>query len=312
MTNTKHCGKVVIIGSGFVGASAAFALAISDVVNEIIIIDINTQRAQGDVLDICHGMALSGATKVIVGGYEDVRDADVIIITAGSPRKPGETRLDLLKKNESIARDITKNIMENYNSGIILVISNPVDILTYIIKKESGLPSSKVFGSGTMLDSTRFRYLISEHFKVNVTDINGLLIGEHGESVVPLWSLVTIGGIHLDDFCSIYNKSIEKDKIEEEIRAAGAKVIQFKGATYYAIAIIIERLVKAIVKNQNAIFPLSSVIDGPYALKDVALSLPSIVNSTGIQQVMEVSITNAEYQKLLVSSDKLKSVLATL
>ncbi len=312
MTNTKSCGKVVIIGSGSVGSSAAFALAIGDVVNEIKIVDINTQKAKGEALDISHGLSLVGSTKVNAGGFEDVKDADVIVITAGSPRKPGETRLDLLKKNETIAREITKNIMKFYNNGIILVISNPVDILTYIIQKESGLPTSKVFGSGTMLDSSRFRYLIGENFTINVTDISGFLIGEHGESVVPIWSLVNIQGIPLNDFCTTYNKSIDKEKIEEEIRAAGAKVIQFKGATYYAIAIIIGHLVKAIVKNQNAIFPISSVIDGPYTIKDVALSLPSVVNSTGIQQVIEVSISNTEYQRLLASSDKLKSVLASL
>ncbi len=308
MTINKTNGKVVIIGSGAVGASAAFAMSIGDIVSEIVVIDLNYERAFGEALDISHGLSLVGSIKVHAGGFEDVRDADIIVISAGSPRKPGETRIDLLKKNETIARDVTRKIMEYYNGGVILVISNPVDVLTYVIQKESGLPKEKVFGSGTMLDTSRFQYLIADNFGCNSSDVNAFMIGEHGESVVPVWSLVSVKGIPLDNYCAICKRTFEKGTIEEEVRAAGAKIIKFKGATYYAIALIIARLVKAVLKNQNTIFPISSVIDGPFGIKNVALSLPTVINSLGISQVLEIDLSNNEKQKLLDSAQKLKNI----
>lgn len=312
MPTQNNCGKVVIIGSGFVGSTAAFTIAMSDVASSVVLVDINAEKAKGEVLDISHGLPLMGSVKVRSGGFEEVRDAHVIVIAAGSSRKPGETRLDLLKKNKSIIRDITQRIMEFYNDGVILVISNPVDILTYIVQKQSGLPPSKVFGSGTMLDTLRYRCLISEYYKVNVSDVVGFMIGEHGESVVPVWSMASIRGIPLKEFDSLSGKKIAKVEIEEEVRAAGARVIKFKGATYFAIATIIGQLVKTIIKNENSVFPVSSFLDGPFGIKDVALSLPSIINSDGIQSVLEIGISTDERLKLLISAGKIKEVLANL
>jgi L-lactate dehydrogenase len=312
MPITNSCGKVVIIGSGFVGSTGAFTIAMSDVASSVVLIDINTEKAKGEALDISHSLPLMGSVKVSSGGFEEVRDAHVIVIAAGANRKPGETRLDLLKKNDSIIREITKRIMAFYNGGVVLVISNPVDVLTYIVQKQSGLPPSKVFGSGTMLDTLRYRCSISEYYNVKASDVVGFMIGEHGESVVPVWSLASIKGIPLDEFDRFSGKKIAKTEIEEEIRAAGARVIKFKGATYFAIATIIGQLVKTIIKNECSVFPVSSFLDGSFGIKDVALSLPSIINSDGIQSVMEIGLSAEERQKLLASAGKLKEVLSNL
>ena len=306
------CGKIVIIGSGFVGSSAAFAIATKNIVSSVVLIDINTEKAMGEVLDLSHGRPLNGSAKVTLGGFEEVKDADVIIVAAGSGRKPGETRLDLLKKNRVIIKDITKRIMLFYDGGVILVISNPVDILTYIVQKESGLPAGMVIGSGTMLDTARFRGAIGEKYKISASDVSGFMIGEHGESVVPVWSMVSIGGIPLDEFDRASDNVLDKESVEDEVRSAGARVIQLKGATYYAIAVIIEHIVKTIIKNECTVLPVCSFIDGPFGLKDVALSLPSIINSEGVQQVLEIGLSSDERQKLLVSAGKIKDVLSNL
>lgn len=308
----RNSGKVVIVGSGFVGAAAAFAITMAGIVAEIVVVDINREKAKGEALDISHGLSFTSNVRVSNGGFEEVKDADIIVVTAGSARKPGETRLDLVRKNDVIARDITRNIMEHYNGGIILVVSNPVDILTYIIHEESGLPASKVFGSGTSLDTSRFRYLIGNHYNVNVKDVNGFIIGEHGDSMVPVWSHVNIQGIHVDEFNRLSGKVLDKTQIEGEVKTAGAKVIQLKGATYYAIAMSISRIVEAIIQDQNAIIPVGSVLNGIYGISDVALSLPCIINSSGIAHVFDIDISNDEKQKLISSADKMKEVLSQI
>jgi L-lactate dehydrogenase len=309
MTKENIYGKVVIVGCGFVGASAAYTLALDLQVSEIVLIDDNPDKAKGHAMDISHGLPLIGTVKVRAGDYEDVKDAHVIIIAAGSGRKPGESRLDLLKKNHIIMSAITSNIMKYYNGGAILVISNPVDILTYIIQKESGLPAGRVFGSGTMLDTMRFRHHISEQLMVNATSISGVMIGEHGESVVPVWSMVNIQGIPLENYIATTNSKLDKAHVEQEVLSAGAKVIQFKGATYYAIAIIIGHLVDAVLRNEKSILTVSSNIDGPFGIRDVALSLPSIVSRNGVENVLEMAITDSEHERLRISADKLRNVI---
>jgi L-lactate dehydrogenase len=312
MEHANLYGKVIIIGCGFVGASAAYTLALDQQVSEIVLIDENADKARGHALDICHGLPLIGMVKVRAGEFEDVKDAQVIIIAAGSGRKPGESRLDLLKKNHVIMSSITLSIMKHYNGGVILVISNPVDILTYIIQKESGLPMGRVFGSGTMLDTMRFRHHISEQLKINSTAISGVMIGEHGESVVPVWSTVNIQGIPLENYCATTGATINKSVIEQDVLGAGARVIQFKGATYYAIAVIIGHLVDAVLRNENVVLPVSSCIDGPFGIRNVALSLLSVVNSNGVEVVLEMEINDSEKEKLLTSSSKLKKVISEL
>ncbi|HQA58238.1 MAG TPA: L-lactate dehydrogenase [Acetivibrio sp.] len=308
----KSKSKVAIIGSGFVGSSIAFAMALKQTVNEIVLIDVNKEKAMGEAMDISHGLPFMGQMSIYSGDYSDVKDCDVIVVTAGANRKPGETRLDLAKKNVSIAKSITTEVMKYYNHGVILVVSNPVDIITYMIQKWSGLPNGKVMGSGTVLDSIRFRYLLSEKLNVDVKNIHGYIIGEHGDSQLPLWSATHVAGKDINEYCISPNSPFtEADKpiIAEEVKKAGATIIKNKGATYYAIAVTVDSIIETLLKNQNTIRTVGSVINGPYGIHDVAISLPSIVNSEGVQEVLELNLTDEERVALMASVAQVKSVL---
>ncbi len=312
MAANRSKGKIVIIGSGFVGATTAFSLTMNGIASEIVLVDVNREKAIGEAMDLNHGLCFMGQMSITDGDYSSVKDADLIIITAGAPRKPGETRFDLARKNVSIIKSIVPQIMEHYTGGVILVVSNPVDILTYVVQKESGLPANKVIGSGTVLDSARFRYLISEHCGVDVKNVHGYIIGEHGDSEVPAWSVTHIAGMKISDACSACDKkcnSIEKSKMFEDVKDSGAKIIQYKGATYYGIATSITRICEAILKDQNSILTVSSVIDGHYGINDVALSVPTIVNINGIKSVYEMPLANKELEALRSSAEKIKEVL---
>ena len=304
--------KVAIIGAGFVGSSTAFALALNRQVNELVLIDVNKDKAKGEALDINHGLSFVGQMSLYAGDYKDCQDCDVIIITSGISRKPGETRLDLAKKNTIMAKDVIKNVMKYYNTGVILAVSNPVDILTYIIQEYSGLPYGKVIGSGTVLDSSRFRYLLSRKLNVDIRNVHGYIIGEHGDTQIPAWSATHIAGQNIDIFCSNPESGFSiKDKasIAEEVKYAGAEIIKNKGATHYAIAIAVSNLVDTLLKDQNTIRTVSSVINGLYGINDVAVSLPSVINSSGIEKVIELNLTQEEEIALRYSAEKVKEVL---
>ncbi|NLD45606.1 MAG: L-lactate dehydrogenase [Clostridiaceae bacterium] len=309
---SKSKSKVAIIGSGFVGASTAFSMALSQTVNEMVLIDVVKEKAIGEAMDINHGLSFMGQMSVYAGDYSDLVDCDVIVITAGANRKPGETRLDLARKNVAIAKEMTSNIMKYYNHGVILVVANPVDILTYMIQKWSGLPNGKVMGTGTVLDSIRFRYLLSEKLNVDVKNIHGYIIGEHGDSQLPAWSATHIAGKSINEYCKDSASGFsEADKaiIYDEVKKAGATIIKNKGATYYAIAVTVNTIVETLLKNQNTIRTVGSVINGLYGINDVALSLPSIVNSEGVQQVLELNLTPEEEAALRYSAEQIKEVL---
>lgn len=308
----KSKTKVAIIGAGFVGASTAFAMALQQNASEIVLIDVNKEKAYGEALDINHGLCFIGQMAVYQGDYSDIADCDVIVVTAGVNRKPGETRLDLARKNVSIAKEITANIMKYYTHGVILVVANPVDILTYLIQKWSGLPNGRVFGTGTVLDSARFRFLLAEKFNVDVRNVHGYMVGEHGETQLPLWSATHIAGMNINEYGNLHGNSFgdaEKAFIHEETKKAGATIIKNKGATYYAIALTVNTIVETLLKNQNTIRTVSSIIDGPYGIHDVAISLPSIINSNGVEKIIEFSITPEEEQMLKASAEAVKAVL---
>jgi len=308
--------KVAVIGNGFVGASAAYAMAIKGLAAEMVLIDVNKEKSYGEALDINHGISLLSGMKIYSGDYSDCKDCDVIVITAGVNRKPGETRLDLAKKNASIMKDITSSVMKYYTKGIVLIVSNPVDVLTYKFQEWSGLPAKKVIGSGTLLDTSRFKFHLGEKLGVDANDVNAYIIGEHGDSQIPLWSHATIGGMKLDDYCSLYNIPMgeeEKKAIAEEVKQAGATVIKSKGATYYAIALSINKIVEAVLKDQNAVLPLGNVIkEGPYGLKNVALSMPSIINSEGIERMIELKLNDEEIKFLNNSAQQISNILKEL
>ena len=308
----KSKSKVAIIGSGFVGASTAFAMAINGLVAEMVLIDVNKEKAFGEAMDINHGLSFLSPMSVYSGDYSDCKDCDIIIITAGVNRKPGETRLDLAKKNVSIMKGIAENVMKYYNQGVILMVANPVDVLTYMFHKWAGLPEGKVMGSGTVLDSSRFRYLLSEKLNVDVRNIHGYMIGEHGDSQLPVWSGVNIAGMKIGDYCKAHNISFteeDKQKIVQEVKMAGATIIKNKGATYYAIACSVNRIVEALLKDQNSIMTVGSVINNKYGINDVALNLPCIVNSNGVDRVLDISLTDEELKALRYSADQVKAII---
>lgn len=307
--------KVAIIGAGFVGSSTAFAMALGQNVSEVVLIDVNKEKAIGESLDINHGLCFVGQMAVYAGEYQDLANCDVIIITAGLNRKPGDTRLDLARKNVAIAKDITENIMKYYTHGVILVVANPVDILTYKIQQWSGLPNGRVFGTGTVLDSSRFRYFLAEKSGIDVRNVHGYIIGEHGESQLPLWSATHIAGMKADEYGKINGDCFNDDvkiQIAEQVKGAGAMIIKNKGATYYAIAITVNTIVETLLKDQNTIRTVSSVVDGAYGIRDVAISLPSIINSNGVQRIVEFPITPEEEVLLNKSADAIKTVLDEL
>ncbi|MHB1453157.1 MAG: L-lactate dehydrogenase [Saccharofermentanales bacterium] len=304
--------KIVIIGAGFVGSSTAFAVSLKQMVNEVVLVDVFKDKAEGEAMDINHGLSFLGQMSVYAGDYSDCADCDAIIITAGANRKPGESRIDLAKKNVAIAKEITMNVMKYYTRGVILVVSNPVDILTYKIQKWSGLPNGKVFGTGTMLDSSRFRYLISEKFGIDVRNVHGYIIGEHGESQLPLWSATHIAGKRITDYFDDPDFSFtdeDRESIVDDVKNAGANIISKKGATYYAIAVGISTILESLLKNQNTIRTVSSVMNGQYGISDVALSLPSMVNEFGVADIFDLKLTDEEQAALEYSASQLKVIL---
>lgn len=309
MEAKRSKGKIVIVGAGFVGASTAFAIASSGIASELILVDVNKEKAYGEAMDLNHGLAFLSPCIIESGDYSDVKDADIIVVAAGSGRKPGETRLDLAKKNAGIIKSVVPNIMQYYNGGVFLVISNPVDVLTYLVQKLSGLPASKVIGSGTVLDSARFRYLMCTHCKVDIRNVHGYVLGEHGDSEVLVWSRVNVAGEKIDEFCEACEKKcggLERDLIEKGVKEAGAEIIKRKGATYYGIALSVTRICEAILKNQRSILTVGSVVDGPYGVQDSSISLPCVVGINGIEKIFEIKLTAPEEEALRNSAVKVR------
>lgn len=307
--------KIALIGAGYVGAATAYTIAVNNMVNEIVLIDVLKEKAIGEAMDISHGLPYLGQMNIHAGDYSDCADCDIIILTAGLNRKPGETRLDLANKNVPIARQITENIMKHYTRGVILVVANPVDILTYYVNKWSGLPYGTVLGTGTALDSARFRYLLSSMVQVDIANVHGYIIGEHGDSQLPLWSASNIAGQNIEAFCSKSGINLDDERkaaLLEQVKTAGASVIMNKGATYYAIAAVVCSIAETILKNKNTIRTVSSVINGPYGINDVAISLPSILNEKGVNRILDLPLTPEELTELDVCAQKMKDFLAQI
>ena len=308
----KSKSKAAIIGAGYVGASIAFTLALEQALSEFVLIDANKEKAVGEALDINHGLAFLGQMNIYAGDYQDVKDCDVIVVAAGINRKPGESRLDLAQKNATIAKDIIDNIMKYYNGGVILVVANPVDVLTYLLGRWSGLPHGRVIGTGTILDSSRFRHAISKRLNIDVRNVHGYIIGEHGESQVPAWSATHVAGMHIDKFSEaghIRFGGADKLEIASEVRTAGAVIIKHKGATYYAIAVGVSTLVESLVKSQNTIRTVSSEIRGLYGVENVALSLPAIINGDGVYDYIELELPPAELEGFRASARAIREII---
>ncbi len=304
MSSTKT--RIVVIGVGAVGSTTAYTLLLRRRVDELVLIDSNKAKAKGDALDMNHGMPFLGNTKVWAGDYPDCAAADIIIITAGAAQKPGETRIDLLKRNVGIFESITTEVLKYNKNGILLIASNPVDVMSYFTWKKSGWPTNRVIGSGTLLDSARFRYLISEKLKIDTKSVHAHIVGEHGDSELPLWSLANVAGTEIE------LADEDKQNIFTHTRDAAYEIIEAKGATYYAIALALDRICTAILRNESAVLNVSTLLTNYEGISDVFVGLPCVVDRTGVREILKLQITEEEKQLLQKSANKLKDIIHSI
>ena len=309
--------KVVVVGAGAVGATYCYALAQSGLANEIALLDTNEKLAQGQVLDLVHGQPYFPAVSINVGKPADYADAQLIVITAGTAQKPGETRLDLLQRNATILRSIMADIAATRSSAVILVTTNPVDVMTYAAIQYVGKGSEqRIIGSGTVLDSSRFRYLLGEHCGVDSHNVHAYILGEHGDSEFAAWSMTHIAGMSFDQFCPICgicsDWQAEKDRIEQAVRDSAYHIIDYKGATNWAIGLALTRISRAILRDEHSVLTVSVLLNGEFGLKDVCLSVPCIVSSKGIEKIIAGHLTEGEMASLKNSATILKSANASI
>ena len=315
MPDERRPTRIAIVGTGNVGSTFAYTLLLSGLASEIVLIDANQARAEGEAMDLNHAEPFARPTQIWAGDFPDCAGAAVTVIAAGSGQKPGETRLDLLQRNADIFAQIVPRIARHNPDGILVIATNPVDVLTWASLKLSGLPPQRVFGSGTILDTARFRYLLGEHFGVDSRSVHASIIGEHGDSEVPVWSLATIGGMHLPDFAGAHGLPYDPkhmDEIFRQTRDAAYEIIRRKGATYYAVAAGLMRIVEAILRNQRTVLSVSSLVENYYGISDVCLSLPTVVDRGGIARVLRLTLSQEEQEALRHSADVLKKTIAEL
>ena len=311
----RHPVRVAIIGTGHVGSTCAYALLLRGITSEIVLINLNRERAEGEAMDLNHSMLFARPVQVWAGDFADCEGADIVVLAAGVAQRPGETRLDLLRRNTQVFQQIIPQIVKYAADAILIVVTNPVDALTHVAQRVSGLPSTQVLGSGTILDTARFRYLLSQHFHVEPRSVHAFIIGEHGDSQVPVWSLANIAGIRLVDFVRLNGSTMDdgvKEAISHDTRSAAYEIIQRKGATYYAIAAGVVRIIEAIVRNENSVLTVSSLVQGAYHLNDVCISLPSVVNRQGVTRVLELPLVEEERFALDRSAQIIREAIETL
>lgn len=302
--------KIILVGDGAVGSSYAFSLVTQNIAQELGIIDIDKARTEGDALDLSHALAFTSPKKIYSASYSDCHDADIVVITAGAAQKPGETRLDLVKKNMRIFKDIIGQIMDSGFDGIFLVATNPVDILTYATWKFSGLPKHRVIGSGTSLDSARFRQEISTLLDVDARNVHGYILGEHGDTEFPVWSHANVAGLQIYEWIK-ENPGVDEQALVDvffKVRDAAYDIIEKKGATFYGIAVALTRITKAILDNENAVLPISAYLDGEYGQSDVYIGVPAIINRQGIRKVVEIPLNDSERSKMTHSAETLRKI----
>ncbi|HZW05299.1 MAG TPA: L-lactate dehydrogenase [Candidatus Nitrosotalea sp.] len=307
--------RVAIVGAGNVGATFAYALLLSGLAAEIVLIDANRSRAEGEAMDLNHTVPFAHPTRVWAGDFADCAGAAVTVLSAGVGQKPGQSRLDCVRSNAAIWREIVPVIARENPHGILLVATNPVDVLTYAAWKLSGLPAERVVGSGTILDTARFRFVLSQHFGVDARSVHAHIIGEHGDSEVPVWSLANIAGMRLADYCRAQGMSLNSAKMQEifeSTRDAAYRIIERKGATYYAVAAGLMRITEAILRHQNTVLSVSSLINDYYGIRDVCLSLPTVIDRGGIRSVLRLELDGTEVANLRQSASVLRKTIAAL
>jgi len=310
--------KITIIGAGSVGSTIAYTLSSQDIASEIVLIDINKKKAEGEVLDIIQGTCFRDPISIIAGDYEDARDSDIVIITSGIARKPGQTRLELTQTNVNILKSITPEIVKAAPNALYLIVSNPVDIMTYVFTKISGLPENQILGSGTILDSARLRCGLSEHFQIAQSNIHAYVFGEHGDTSFVPWSCADVSGASLDDYAEMMRhlgkepKPLDKAGMEEYVHKSGGIVIAKKGATFYAVSVAVCKLCGMLLSAYDSIATVSSVMHGEYGIEDVAISTLTLVGPNGVQGKIPLKLTDEEVAKLQKSANSLKEVISQI
>lgn len=311
---SQQTRKVAIIGAGQVGATFAFTLMESGLANSIALIDVNSELAEGHAMDLQHGRAFVPPVDIRAGDYSACQNADIVVVTAGAGQKPGETRLDLVQKNTEIFREMIPKITQ-YDPNVLLIVTNPVDILTYATLQFSGYPVHRVIGSGTVLDTSRFRSLLSQHCEVDARNVHAYVIGEHGDSEVAVWSQANIGGIAFDAYCPTCQKQCppeEKEGLFQRVKEAAYDIIQRKGSTNFAVSLALLRIVGSILRDERSVLTVSTLLDGAYGLHDVCLSVPALLNRNGVSKTLALPLNDTERQQLQHSADTLKTVLANM
>lgn len=311
--NNANMRKAVMIGCGFVGSATVFSLMQSGLFSELMLIDADKAKAEGESMDISHGIPFAKHMKIYAGDYDDIGDAGIVIITAGANQKPDETRLDLVHKNIAVFKTIIPELTKRGFDGILIVVTNPVDILTYVAQKISGLPQHRVIGSGTVLDTARLKYELGEHLGVDSRSVHAFIIGEHGDSEIAVWSSANVSGINLEDYSDMsgehnYDKST-KD-IAEKVKNSAYEIIERKRATYYGVAMALRRICEVIVRDEKSILPVSVMMEGEYGIDDIVLSMPSVVGKNGIEKKVPISLNEEEQNKLVESAGILKKILS--
>lgn len=311
----KHAQKCAVIGCGNVGATTAYSLMLSGLFNEIVLLDIDTKRARGEAEDIAHGIPFNSPVEIYAGNYSDIEDAGIVIITAGVSQKPGETRIDLIQRNTKVFSSIIDQITATKFDGIILVVTNPVDILTYVTIALSKFDSRRVLGSGTVLDTARLKQLMGNKFGVDARNIHTFIIGEHGDSELPVWSSANVSGIDINSYynnfvCDCNDSALQKTF--ESVRDAAYSIIEAKGATYYAIAEAVKRIVTAIVRDERTILPVSTLLTGQYGISDVCLGVPCVVGKNGVEEILEIPLSETERKNFIRSANALQNAISTI
>lgn len=307
--------KAAIVGCGQVGASIAFRFLQQGLFSQLVLLDMNQDKAEGEAMDLRDGLPYAAAMEITAGTYDDIAGCALVVITAGANQKPGETRLDLIGKNTAILRSVIQEITARDFDGILLVVSNPVDVLTYAAWKLSGYPKERVIGSGTVLDTGRLKQLLGAELRVDSRNIHAFIIGEHGDSELAVWSEANVSGLALEDFCRIRGQRLSQevqDRLYREVRDSAYQIIQRKGATYYGIAMAAGRIAASIVKDEHAVLPTSVVLDGQYGLRGLALSLPSIIGRKGLQEILEIPLNQEEQGALEASAAQMREAIASL
>ena len=312
MTNMQKCG---VIGVGFVGATCAYTLAVSGLFSEVVLVDMNHKKAEGEAADINHGVSFAKPCFVRAGAYADLAECGLIIIAAGANQKPGETRIELLSRNRIILSSIMEQLTAVNKDAVLLIVSNPVDVLTCMAQQLSGLPAGHVIGSGTVLDTARLKYLVGQKLGVDSRNVHAFIIGEHGDSELAVWSSANISGVDLDDYCRITgvaDPAAMLHQIYANVRDAAYAIIESKGATYYGIGMAVRRIAEAIVRDERSVLPVSSMIQGHYGVDGICLGLPSIVGKNGVEAVLDIPLSSEELGRLQSSAQKMKGLIEQL